>query len=143
MSTTIGPLAEAQIEQAVALWREAGLTRPWNDPLADARLALSSPTSTILAARDEDRLLATVMVGFDGHRAWAYYLATAASERRSGLGRAMMQAAEDWARMRGAPKIELMVRDTNSAAASFYEALGYQREPVAVFSRWLQGQTRP
>ncbi len=143
MSTTIGPLAEAQIEKAVALWREAGLTRPWNDPLADAGLALSNPTSTILAARDEDRLLATVMVGFDGHRAWAYYLATAASERRSGLGRAMMQAAEDWARIRGAPKIELMVRDTNSAAASFYEALGYQREPVAVFSRWLQGQTRP
>ena len=83
------------------------------------------------------------MVGFDGHRAWAYYLATAASERRSGLGRAMMQAAEDWARIRGAPKIELMVRDTNNAAAGFYEALGYQREPVAVFSRWLQGQTRP
>jgi hypothetical protein len=89
VSIAIGPLVDAEIEQAVALWREAGLTRPWNDPLVDARLALSNPTSTILAARDDDRLLATVMVGFDGHRAWVYYLAAAASERRSGLGRRM------------------------------------------------------
>jgi ribosomal protein S18 acetylase RimI-like enzyme len=137
VTPTIGPLAEAEIEVAADLWREAGLTRPWNDPVADARLALATPTSTILAARIGDRLLATVMVGFDGHRAWAYYLATAPDERRSGLGRRMMQAAEDWARGRGAPKIQLMVRDTNKAAAGFYEALGYQHEPVAVFSRWF------
>jgi ribosomal protein S18 acetylase RimI-like enzyme len=143
VSIAIGPLVDAEIEQAVALWREAGLTRPWNDPLVDARLALSNPTSTILAARDDDRLLATVMVGFDGHRAWVYYLAAAASERRSGLGRRMMQAAEEWARDLGAPKIELMVRDTNKAAAGFYEALGYKREPVAVFSRWLTPEGWP
>jgi ribosomal protein S18 acetylase RimI-like enzyme len=36
-----------------------------------------------------------------------------------------------------------MVRDTNKAAAGFYEALGYQREPVAVFSRWLTPEGWP
>jgi ribosomal protein S18 acetylase RimI-like enzyme len=139
----IRPIEAAEVAKAGALWAEAGLTRPWNDPVADARLALKTPTSTILAAHEDDHLIATVMVGFDGHRAWVYYLAVAEHRRGQGLGRTMMQAAEDWVRERGAPKLQLMVRDTNAAAAGFYEALGYSREPVAVFSRWLNSQTRP
>lgn len=137
MAPTIRPLGSGEITSAVELWRAAGLTRPWNDPEADARLALSTPTSTILAAFEGGILTGTVMVGFDGHRAWAYYLAVAEAQRTQGLGRALMAAAETWVAALGAPKIELMVRDTNAAAAGFYEALGYHREPVAVFSRWL------
>ena len=38
----------------------------------------------------------------------------------------MMAAAEDWLRARGAPKLNLMVREDNAAAAAFYERLGYE-----------------
>ena len=48
-----------------------------------------------------------------------------------------MLAAEDWLRVRGVRKVELMVRDTNDAVLGFYDRLGYEREPVAVCSRWL------
>ena len=34
------------------------------------------------------------MVGFDGHRGWVYYLATALDHQKCGVGRALMQAAE-------------------------------------------------
>jgi hypothetical protein len=64
----IGDLSLAESEAAVALWEEAGLTRPWNDPRSDIRLALAGPDSTILAGRIEGRLIATAMVGWDGHR---------------------------------------------------------------------------
>ncbi len=137
MSLPIRPLASDQVVAAAELWRAAGLTRPWNDPEADARLALSTPTSTILAARDGDEVIGTVMVGFDGHRAWVYYLAVAEARRGVGLGRALMAAAEAWVADLGAPKIELMVRETNAAASGFYVSLGYTVEPVKVFSRWL------
>jgi len=40
----IASLAESEIEAAVALWREAGLLRSWNDPHADIRLALAGPS---------------------------------------------------------------------------------------------------
>ena len=100
----------------VGLWRAAGLTRPWNDPQADFALALATATSAILVARDEDAIRGSVMVGFDGHRGWIYYLAVAAEARRGGIGRALMAAAEDWLRARGAPKIQLMVRADNEAA---------------------------
>ena len=121
----------------MALWESAGLTRPWNDPHADLARALAGPSSTVLAAARDGRLVGTAMVGHDGHRGWVYYLAVAEPERRRGVGRALMAACEDWVRERGVPKIQLMVRDTNAAATAFYERLGYAAADVAVLARWL------
>lgn len=73
----IEPLPPHLYAAAVALWHDAGLTRPWNDPSGDLRRAMASSSSTVLAYADEDRLVATAMVGHDGHRGWVYYLAVA------------------------------------------------------------------
>jgi GNAT superfamily N-acetyltransferase len=94
--TSIGDLRPDEIEAAVALWEACDLTRPWNDPRADIRRAFDGATSTILAHREDGRLVATAMVGADGHRGWVYYLAVAPDRRKRGLGEAMMRAAEDW-----------------------------------------------
>ena len=137
LGVAIGELNEAESEAAVALWTEAGLTRPWNDPRADIRLALAGPSSTVLAARDEGRLAATVMVGWDGHRGWIYYLAVANDRRRQGLGARMVKAAEDWLTARGAPKLNLLVRAENAAVTGFYESLGYRRSDAVLLQRVL------
>jgi ribosomal protein S18 acetylase RimI-like enzyme len=131
-----GTLSLPEISAAVALWEEAGLLRPWNDPVSDIRRALEAPSSTVIAGRFDGRLVATVMVGEDGHRGWIYYLAVAAAERRRGVGRAMLAAAEGWLRGR-VPRLNLMVRDGNEEAAGFYEALGYRRAAVTVLQRDL------
>lgn len=124
---------------AVALWHETGLTRPWNDPHADLDRALAGPSSTVLATLDDEHVLAgTVMVGHDGHRGWVYYLAVAPHRRRTGLGRTLMAAAEDWLRGR-VPKVQLMVRDDNATATTFYARLGYTRSDVVVLARRLDG----
>ena len=136
----IGDLAETDIDLAVALWREAGLTRLWNDPHADAGLALAGETSTILVGRFDGRLVATVMVGADGHRGWVYYLGVANDCRKRRFGEAMMRAAEAWIIARGMPKLQLMVRADNAAAIGFYEAIGYKTEDVAVMSRRFDGR---
>lgn len=131
-------LPDSLTEEAVALWHASGLTRPWNDPHADLARALAGPTSTVLAAEDEDgRLLGTAMVGHDGHRGWVYYLAVQPALRRSGLGRALMHASEEWLRERRVPKVNLMVRTTNSAVIAFYEALGYKDGEVVVLGKFL------
>ncbi|MEG3087202.1 GNAT family acetyltransferase [Sphingomonas sp. PB4P5] len=122
----------------VALWQAAGLTRPWNDPQADFALALATPSSTILVLREDGAIVGSVMVGFDGHRGWVYYLAVAAAARRGGHGRALMAAAEDWLRGQGAPKVQLMVRDDNDAALGFYESLGLERQSVVTLGRFLK-----
>ena len=48
--------------------------------------------------------------------------------RRQGIGRALMEAAEAWAREVGVRKLELHVFPYNEAALGLYEALGYERE---------------
>lgn len=122
----------------IALWDACGLIRPWNDARADFSLALDTPTSTILIARDTQAIVASVMTGFDGHRGWVYYLAVAPDRRRGGHGRAMMTAAEQWLRGRGVPKLQLMVRDDNEAVLGFYAALGLERQNVVTLGRFLK-----
>lgn len=129
-------------EPVVALWEACGLTRPWNDPHADFDRAMDATDAAILLMREGDALAGSVMVGWDGHRGWVYYLAVAEGFRRSGLGRALMAAAECWLKARGCPKIQLMVRDTNTDALGFYEALGLERQPVVTLGRFLDGAVK-
>ena len=133
----IAAAGPADAEAVVALWRACGLTRPWNDPARDFKSAIEGPASAILLLRDGDAIAAGVMAGFDGHRGWVYYVAVAPDRRRQGLGRAMMEAAEAWLRERGAPKIQLMVREDNAAALGFYESLGLERQKVVTLGRFL------
>jgi ribosomal protein S18 acetylase RimI-like enzyme len=46
--------------------------------------------------------------------------------RRSGLGRALVEAAFDRARERGSSRIELDVNEANPAAMALYESLGFE-----------------
>ena len=137
MGVAVAAAVTADRDQVISLWRTAGLTRPWNDPAADFALALANPTSTILLARDGAAVIGCVMVGFDGHRGWVYYLASEPARRGEGIGRALMAAAEDWLRARGCPKIQLMVRTDNAAAQGFYAALGYDLQDVVTIGRKL------
>jgi ribosomal protein S18 acetylase RimI-like enzyme len=135
----ITPATPADASAVIALWNACALTRPWNDPQVDFDRALSNVSSDILIARNEGCVAGSVMVGFDGHRGWVYYLACQPQFQRLGIGRALMSAAETWLRERGAPKIQLMVRDDNKAALGFYEALGYDVQPVITIGRRLDG----
>jgi ribosomal protein S18 acetylase RimI-like enzyme len=83
-------------------------------------------------------LVATAMVGHDGHRGWVYYVAVAATARRAGHGRAMMAACEEWLAERGIVKLNLMVRGDNAVARGFYEALDYAPDDVIVLSHRLR-----
>lgn len=130
-------MTTAHRDQALELWSDAGLTRPWNDPVADFDRAHAGKTSTLLGAWEDKLLAATVMVGHDGHRGWAYYLAVRSDRRRLGYGRQMMGAAEAWLRSEDVPKLNLMVRHANAEAISFYERLGYEDAQVTVLARWL------
>jgi ribosomal protein S18 acetylase RimI-like enzyme len=140
--TAVRSYREADEGAVIALWQACGLPRPWNPPAADIAFVRSSGHGELLLAEDAGAIVGSVMVGHDGHRGWVYYLAVAPSERQQGLGRRLMTAAEEWLAARGVRKCELMIRSSNEAAAGFYARLGYDREPVLVMSRWLDGTQR-
>lgn len=130
--------------QLVALWRAAGLlVNPLNDPQQDIRFCRESGHGEILVGEGDGGIVASVMVGHDGHRGWVYYLATVPERQRHGLGRRMMAAAEAWLEQRQVPKVELIVRDSNVRVIGFYQRLGYVVEPRALLSKRLDGIAVP
>lgn len=123
----------------VSLWHACDLVVPWNDPVKDIRRKLSIQPHLFLVGLSNERLVATVMSGYEGHRGWINYLAVAPEHRRRGFGRRMMEAAETRLRELGCPKINLQVRRSNTQATSFYRSLGFlEDESVSLGKRLLQ-----
>lgn len=132
----------ADTESVVALWTEAGLTRPWNDPRLDIERKLTVQPELFLVVEDEERstsarINGTVMAGYDGHRGWLYYLATARSHRHQGIALSLVREAERLLLEMGCPKVQLMVREGNEEALGFYDDLGYERFSVSNTGRRL------
>ena len=136
----ITPIVDGDIPAVAALWQRCELTRPWNDPTGDIAFARRGPNSAVLVGRYEGTVVATVMVGHDGHRGWFYYLAVDPALQGRGYGRAMTQTAENWLRERGVAKAQLMVRADNGRVRAFYEALGYGEQERVLFAKWLDGR---
>ena len=59
------------------------------------------------------------------HDCLVFSMWVAPSARRSGVGRALLEAIDDWAREWGAARVVLWVVGGNHAALRFYERLGY------------------
>ena len=129
-------------EQAVvALWRACGLTRPWNDPHKDIARKRVVQRELFLVGEREGRVVATVMAGYDGHRAWMYYLAVDPAHQGQGLGTLLVRRIEEEMLVRGCPKVSLLVRSTNAQVQAFYRKLGYaQDESVPLGKRLIPDQ---
>ena len=142
--TDAGPLIRAyrddDEDQVVALWHACGLTKDYNPPAGDIAFCRATPTAELFVAADGERVVATAMAGHDGHRGWLYYVAVEPALRSTGLGRRMVSRAEGWLAGLGVRKVNLIIRDTNTAVRGFYERIGYDVEPRTQMARWLVEQ---
>ena len=88
--------------------------------------------AAVLVAETADGIVGRLSIARDPHPASEHVadlgVMVARSHRRQGIGRALMEAAEAWAREAGVRKLELHVFPYNDAALALYEALGYERE---------------
>ncbi len=125
---TIRPYQPTDEEQVVEVWRLCGLVVPPNDPRQDIQRKMQVQPELFLVGVFEERIAATVMAGYDGHRGWLYALAVAPDLQRHGLGRRIVEEAEARLKAVGCRKINLQVRASNTAVIGFYESLGFAVE---------------
>jgi ribosomal protein S18 acetylase RimI-like enzyme len=137
---TIAAIEDSDVAEVIALWQRCGSTREWNDPAGDIVLARKENNATVLLGRAGGAVVASVLVGHDGHRGWVYYVTADPDHRLKGYGREIMRAAEDWLRARGIEKLQLMVRGDNAKVHAFYKSLGYYDQDRVVFAKWLDGR---
>ena len=138
MSLTIRPFRDSDQEAVITLWETCQLVVPQNDPIADIRTKIQFQPDLFLVALSENRLVGTVMAGYEGHRGWINYLAVAPDQRRRGIAKTMMASAEKRLRALGCPKINLQVRRKNTAVINFYQAIGFGEDEVVSFGKRLR-----
>lgn len=123
----------------VELWGRTELTRPWNDPDLDIDRKVAVDPEGFLVAAIDDRLVGTVMAGYDGHRGWINYLAVDPDAQGRGVGGRLVREAEQLLGRRGCPKVNLQIRTANETAVEFYRAIGYELDDVVSMGRRLVG----
>lgn len=125
-------------DAVVALWQRCGLIRPSNDPRKDIRRKLNVRPDLFLVGLVGERIVTTVMAGYEGHRGWINYLAVDPPAQRRGIGRQILGEAERALAQAGCPKINLQVRSTNEGAIEFYRRVGYQVDDVVSMGKRLE-----
>ena len=131
--------AGALVELAENVGREEGRwilgTGPWR-PVADERRYLRTiqgyPDAAVFVAEEAGRIVGRLSLARDPHPASGHVadlgLMVAASHRRLGIGRALLEQATTWARDAGVLKLELHVFPWNKPAIALYEQFGFERE---------------
>jgi putative acetyltransferase len=96
------------------------------------RAVLDSGHAAVLVAERASEIVGRLSIVRDSHPACGHVadvgIMVAAGHRRQGVGRALLAAAEQWARGAGIRKIELHVFPHNDAALRLYVSAGYERE---------------
>jgi len=107
-------------------WRSVGEERRY------LRAVRRFPHAAVLVAEDDGRIVGRLSIARDQHPASAHVadlgLMVAASHRRRGIGRALLEDAVEWARGAGVRKLELHVFPHNEPAIRLYEEFGFERE---------------
>lgn len=128
---------EGDEAQVIDLWKSCGLTVPYNDPRRDIQRKLRVQGDMFLVGVKDGLVIATAMVGYDGHRGWINYLAVAPEFQREGIASRLMEEAETRLIAMGCPKINLQVRTSNTGVIRFYEKLGFKVDDVVSMGKRL------
>jgi L-phenylalanine/L-methionine N-acetyltransferase len=90
------------------------------------------PDAAVYVALDGPEIVGRLSLARDVHPSSRHVadlgLMVAASHRRRGVGRALLEQAVDWALSAGVCKLELHVFPWNGPALALYESFGFERE---------------
>ena len=87
---------------------------------------------------EDRRIIASCMVGYEGHRAWINYLAVLPDLQRNGYASVIMAEAERLLRDLGCPKINLQIRISNQDVIDFYHSIGFEVDDVVSMGKRLE-----
>ena len=126
---------ERDREQVLALWQECDLIHPKNDPQKDLDRKKGFGEELFLVVEEREKIIGTVMGGYDGHRGIINYLGVHPSFRGQGLGKMLLQAVEQKLIDLGCPQVNLLVWSNNSEVLTFYKKTQYSEANDIVLLR--------
>ena len=134
----IRPFVIEDTDAVLEVWNLAGMTTPDRNPRSDIQKKLRHSPESFFVGTLEGKVVATVMVGYDGHRGWIYSLAVTPDLQRKGLGTQMMERAESWLRQQGCTRAKLQVDEARGDVTGFYRKHGYEVQPLVSMAKWFR-----
>jgi ribosomal-protein-alanine N-acetyltransferase len=127
-----GPLSfrrasAADVDRVMEIERD-GFRHPWSRELIERELGHA--WSQLLLAEDGGAVIGYIVFWLVHDEVHVLNVATALEARRRGVGRALMEAAEEEGRRRGARLSTLEVRRSNAPALALYLGMGYRQVGV-------------
>jgi ribosomal protein S18 acetylase RimI-like enzyme len=123
---TLRPALIADLPDVLALWREADAHPSATDDLASVQQLVTHDAVALLVAVDADRVVGSIVAGWNGWRGSIYRLAVAPSHRRRGLGSQLVAAARDTLAARGATRLDAIVVSDDAQAMAFWARSGWE-----------------
>lgn len=127
-------------DAALALWRACeGIGLNESDSReAIGRFLERNPRLSLVAYDAQGLLAGAVLCGHDGRRGYLHHLAVAASQRRKGLGRALVERCLHRLKVAGIPKCTIFLYASNTEGRAFWLRQGWlTRDDLVVVQRPL------
>lgn len=121
----------ARNEDAVAilkLWRAAGAVPTRTDDERSIGALIDHDPEALLVAEHGERLVGSLIAGFDGWRGSIFRAVVLPEHRRSGIGRALVAEGERSLKRRGAARISLFAIRSEVDAMEFWSAVGFEND---------------
>ena len=133
----ISKFTDDQSDQMIALWKKCDLTRSWNNSEKDIARKNGDQNGKFLIGQIDGVVMASIMIGYDGHRGSINYLAVDPDYTGTGYGKILMAEAERFLLSVGCPKINFCVGTDNDKAIEYHQQLGYAIEPIHLLGKRL------
>ena len=116
-------------KEVINLWTEIfNYKDARNNPAVSIDKKLANKDDLFFVAADSDKVIGTIMAGYDGHRGWIYSLAVVPELRMNKIGSKLLNFAEDKLKKLGCLKINLQIISSNEVVKEFYLKNGYKVE---------------
>jgi ribosomal protein S18 acetylase RimI-like enzyme len=115
----------ADTEAVLRLWADVVEHASIEDRVEDVERLIARDPEAVLVAEDDDRVVGTLIVGWDGWRGNLYRLAVAPNARRRGLARALVEEGERRLAAMGCRRVSALVIGTEDVGQAFWTSAGY------------------
>ena len=116
-------------EQVIELWNNVfGYEAAHNSPEVAIDKKMQNKDGLFFVAQKDQKVIGTVMAGYDGHRGWVYSIAVHPDYRKKGIGSKLLSYTQNKLENLGCLKVNLQIMEGNEAVQKFYLANGFSVE---------------
>ncbi len=130
----------ADYQQVYDLWCsiEKGVHVGRSDALNEIEKKMARDPDLFLIAEHENKIIGSVIGGYDGRRGLIYHLAVNHLFRGQGIGSRLMDEVESRLRAKGCLKCYLLVTQDNQDVEHYYQQRGWQHmDTIHLFGKEL------